>query len=102
MYINKLKAIRILHTLEKKSDLSTAEKLIKCFSDSYPKLYGISNLTYTFHCVSKHLVDDVRKHGSLCCHSMFSAESCLGFVNSAMHGTRGFAHQYIKCNKNQF
>ena len=90
-------AIRILHFVTDKTQIKTAQKLLNCFAESYYQLYGGDTcLTFTFHCVVKHLVDDVIKHGSLCGHSMFSLENSLGFFKKTLNGTRGFSNQFIK------
>lgn len=68
------------------------------FSKWFLVYYGEENRTYTFHCISKHLVDDVKLHGSLISHSMFSAESSLGYFRRCLNGTRGLNNQYIKRN----
>lgn len=73
-----------------------AGKLLKVFSKWYIKYYGQNNLTYTLHCLTKHLVDDVKLHGSLIGHSMFSVESCLGFYRNSLNGTRGLDSQFLK------
>ena len=78
------------------SNIEQARILLSCFSSSYITLYGEKHLSFTFHCLSKHLVDDVLHHGSLSSHSMFSLESTLGFLSRAVHGTRGFSNQYSK------
>ena len=51
---------------------------------------------FTFHCVSKHLINDVKLHGSLIGHSMFGLEGCLGYLRKTLKGTRGLDSQYIK------
>lgn len=66
------------------------------FSKWYIEYYGKDNLTFTFHCVSKHLIQDVKQHGSLLGHSMFSVESSLGYFKASLNGTRGFDSQYLK------
>jgi hypothetical protein len=86
----------MLHYIQDISNIEKAEKLLKEFSISYIKLYGEGNLTYTFHCLTKHLIDDVTKHGSLAMHSMFSFEGELGHSKESLNGTRGLANQYIK------
>ena len=52
--------------------------------------------SFTFHLTTKHLLDDVKKHGSLIGHSMFSLEGSLGFFNSTLHGNDNLSEQYIK------
>ena len=77
-------------------NIEHARGLLHCWPRTYIELYGEKHLTFTFHLVSKHLVDDVIHHGSLTSHSMFSFESTLGFISKAVHGTRGFSQQYAK------
>ena len=76
--------------------IALAEILISKWSESYVRLYGDYNCTFNFHIVSQHLIQDVRAHGSLIGHNMFSFESLLGFLLPAIHGTQGLAEQYIK------
>ena len=90
-------AIRLLHRVEEENDINLARKLIDCFSDSFCHLYdGNSRLTYTFHSVAHHLVDDVIKHGSLVGHSMFSIEGTFGLLIRSLNGTRGLTKQMIE------
>jgi hypothetical protein len=69
------------------------------WSESYIRLYGDYNCTFNYHIVSQHLIQDVKAHGSLIGHNMFSFESMLGFLLPAVHGTLGLADQYIKSKK---
>ena len=63
-------------------------------------IYGGNEcLTYTFHTVVKHLVDDVLMHGSLISHSMFSVEGAFGTLKKTLHGTIGFSTQFIDSKK---
>ena len=87
----------MFHQLKKPSDIDNAETLIDTFGKCFIKYYGDQNLTFTFHCVTKHLITDVKLHGSLSCHSMFSAESSLGYFRKKLNGTRGLDNQYLKC-----
>ena len=92
----KLQAIRILHRFEDEEQLVKARRLVACFSESFCRLYdGNKNLTFTFHCVTQHLVDNASKHGSLVGHSMFSTEGAFGFLIRSLNGTRGFSKQII-------
>lgn len=68
------------------------------WNESYIRLYGDYNCTFNYHIVSRHLIEDVRAHGSIIGHNMFSFESLLGFLIPAIHGTVGLAEQYIKSN----
>lgn len=88
-----------MHKCPSETELSKAEKLLSIFSKWYIKYYGDENLTYTFHCISKHLIEDVKRHGSLCGHSMFSVESCLGYYRKSLNGTRGLDSQFMKSLK---
>ena len=72
-----------------------AKILISKWSDSYVRLYGDYYCTFNFHIVSQHLIQDVKRHGSLIGHNMFSFESLLGFLLPAIHGSQGLAEQYI-------
>ena len=58
----------MLHQLRELDDLQNSKNLIDIFSKHFISYYGQENLTFTFHCVTKHLVDDVKLHGSLMSH----------------------------------
>ena len=79
-----------------KSEIPSAKLLLDFFSESYVRLYGLSSSIFTFHIISKHLIEDVVRHGSLSSHSMFSLEGCLGYFRSSLNGTRGFSNQFIR------
>jgi hypothetical protein len=93
--IHFFKAIKLLHNATP-LNIEHARGLLHCWSRTYIELYGEKHLSFTFHLISKHLVDDVINHGSLISHSMFSLESVLGYLGKAIHGTRGFSKQYAK------
>ena len=94
-----IKGIRILHRCVDMAALSNARKLIDNFSNSYCTLNGGNTcLTYTFHCVSHHIADDVERHGSLVGHSMFSIEGTFGHFIRSLNGTRGFSNQILTSN----
>ena len=61
------------------------------------KLFGSFNCTLTFHLLTKHLIEDVRKHGSLVGHSAYSLEGTQGLLVQSLNGTVGFSHQMIRC-----
>jgi hypothetical protein len=89
-----LLAIKLLYkTTQEKIEL--AQVLLEKFCESYPRLYGQNNLTYNYHVISNHLIDDVKSHGSLIGHSMNSFESLFGFLLNSVHGTRGIGNQYV-------
>ena len=88
-------AIKKLHYLKDKSQIAVARELLDCFSSTYVTLYGKTSCTFTFHVLSKHLINNVIQHGSLCTHSMFSLEGNLGYIEKSLSGTRGFSKQYI-------
>lgn len=89
-------AIKLIHKIDKNSDILLAEKLIETFVKQYIHLYGNEVQTFSLHCIEHHLISDVRNHGSLASHSMFALESTLGSLKSTLNGTRGFSSQYIK------
>lgn len=71
---------------------------MRYFETNFPKVLGTGVLTYTFHCLTKHLVSDCAEHGSLVGHFMFSLEGTLGHYRKHLNGTRGLSKQYIKSN----
>jgi hypothetical protein len=77
--------------------VKVAEKLLEIFERSFVSLYGEFHCTLTFHLVTKHHVDDVRKHGSSVGHSAYSLEGTQGLLVQALNGTTGFSNQMIKC-----
>ena len=76
--------------------MKDAEYLIDLFRSSFTTLYGQENQSYTFHCITRHLVKDAKKHGSLVSHSLFSLEGCIGLFNITLNGTVNLSHAYIK------
>ena len=84
-----------MHQVKDRSDIQKAKVLIETFGKCFIKYYGDQNLTFTFHLVTKHLINDVLLHGSLSFHSMFSAESSLGYFRRKINGTRGLDTQYL-------
>ena len=87
----------MLHRVENEQDICNARQLIDCFANSFCRLYDGSNrLTFTFHCIAHHLVDDVVRHGSLVGHSMFSIEGAFGVLIRSLNGTRGLTKQIIE------
>jgi hypothetical protein len=68
-----IKAIRILYKLQN-NKIQVAKILLAVFEKSFTKLYGRHNQSYTYHCVTKHLINDVKLHGSLVGHSLFALE----------------------------
>jgi hypothetical protein len=83
-------------------NIEVAEKLLRIFEISYVKLYGAFNCTLTYHLLTKHLISDVRKHGSLVGHSAYSLEGTQGLLLKALSGTRSFSNQMIRCTFNFF
>ena len=74
-----------------------AEKLLKIFESSYVKLFGAFNCTLAFHLITKHLIEDVKKHGSLVGHHAYSLEGTQGLLVKSLNGTLGFSNQMIRC-----
>ena len=84
-----------MHSIKSDKDISTAELMINEFVSSTPLLYGNDTLTFNLHRL-RHLVQDVKNHGSLSFHSLFAPESFLGYFKRKIHGTRGLNTQYVK------
>ena len=80
------------------SNLEFADVLLELFRMTSIRRCDKDIESFTFHLITKHLVDDVKKHGSLIGHSMFSLEGSLGFFNSTLHGNVNLSEQYIKSN----
>ena len=91
--------MRLLYIVNDDAQLVKALLFLKAFEKSVVQIYGIYIQTYNLHVFVKHIEYDVRQHGSLKCHSMFSFEGSLGQIKKAVHGTRGFAEQFIKSIK---
>ncbi len=85
-----------MYDFREKNSIEHAQQLIEYFSSTYHKLFGKAVKTYTYHCVSKHLVDDCVKHGSLMNHTMFSLESVLGHFESSLNENKGLHSQFVK------
>lgn len=96
--IKSIKMVRMLHYITDSTEnvIRSSKDVLDYFVKDYIKLYGVDHQSFTLHCISKHLIDDVKAHGSLIGHSMFHVESSFGYYKSRINGTRGFAGQYIK------
>jgi hypothetical protein len=70
---------------------------MKIFESSYVRLFGAFNCTLTFHLLTKHLIADVKKHGSLVGHHAYSLEGTQGLLVNSLNGTVGFSNQMIRC-----
>ena len=66
------------------------------FAESYVRLYTDFHCTFNFHIITKHLIDDVKMHGSLVGHTMYSFESLFGYLKPTIHGTSSLGEQYLK------
>lgn len=60
-----------------------AEKLFLEFVERFPEIYGVENVTYTVHSLI-HVINDVKKFGTLDSYSAFSFESKLGEIKSLL------------------
>jgi hypothetical protein len=76
-----VKAIRILYKL-KNNEIQIAKELLAVFEKKFSLLYGEHNQSYTYHCVTKHLINDVKQHGSLAGHSLFALEGMEKYLKS--------------------
>ena len=84
-----------MHTVKNDENLKIAEKLLAEFVFQFPKLYGESSMVFNIHTL-RHLIQDVKRHGSLSQHSMFSVEGSLGYFKNKLHGTRNLSSQLVK------
>ena len=91
-----IKATKLLY-IENEENIVIAEKLLKIFESSYVRLFGAFNCTLTFHLLTKHLIEDVKRHGSLVGHHAYSLEGTQGLLVNSLNGTVGFSNQMIKC-----
>ena len=66
------------------------------FAESNVRLYTDFHCTFNFHIITKHLIDDVKMHGSLVGHTMYSFESLFGYLKPTIHGTSSLGEQYLK------
>ena len=71
------------------------KKILAEFVFQFPKLYGESSIVFNIHTL-RHLIQDVKRHGSLSQHSMFSLESSLVYFKNKLHGTKSLSSQLIK------
>jgi hypothetical protein len=80
------------------SVLEFSEVLLELFRMTSLQRFGREIESFTFHLTVKHLVNNVKLHGSLIGHSMFSLEGSLGFFNSTLNGNVNLSEQYVKSN----
>ena len=95
-----LKAIRALHTIYDCQQIQFASYLLKMFKETLAEFYHEQIVTYNFHVLNEHLINDATIHGSISQHSMFSLESSLGYFKRALHGNRGISNQIIESKVN--
>ena len=88
-------AIKLLYKATAQT-IELAKILLENFSESYVRLYSDFHCTFNFHIITKHLVEDVRLHGSIIGHTMFAFESLFGYLLPSIHGTIGIGEQYLK------
>lgn len=91
-----ISAIRSLYYIKNTAAIEFCEYLLNEFQTTSLDLFGEGFQSITFHFVNKHLIEDVKKHGSLIGHSMFSLEGTLGIYNKTLNGTVNLSEQYIK------
>lgn len=85
----------LLRMVKNLNDIRFAEKLLDWFSWSFNILYGEMYNTLTIHQLTNHLVNDVKLHGSLIGHSLYSMEGVMGYCKNRLNGTRGFENQFV-------
>jgi hypothetical protein len=89
--------MRELYIVKDTGIFDYCEALLKFFLKSSLKIFGDDKIqTFTFHLLTKHLIDDVKKHGSLIGHSLFSLESAAGYFKNTLNGTVNLSEQYIQ------
>jgi hypothetical protein len=88
--------MRLLYIVKDTGIFDYCESLLKLFSKSSLRVFGEEFQTFTFHLLTKHLIDDVKKHGSLLGHSLFSLESTAGYYKNTLNGTVNLSEQYIQ------
>ena len=80
-------------------EISAADKLLNIFFADFEDIYnqaGQNLHTMTWHLIEEHLIEDVKRHGSLVFHSMFSSESFLGYIKKKLHGNRSLGLQFMQ------
>ena len=88
-------AIKLLYKATAQT-IELAKILLENFSETYVRLYSDFHCSFNFHIITKHLVEDVRLHGSIIGHTMFAFENLFGYLLPSIHGTIGIGEQYLK------
>ncbi len=94
-YFIEFLAIKLLYKATAQT-IELAKILLENFSETYVRLYSDFHCSFNFHIITKHLVGDVRLHGSIIGHTMFAFESLFGYLLPSIHGTTGIGKQYLK------
>jgi hypothetical protein len=91
-----------LHIIEihnQENCIFLANNLLEKFFDNFENIYENSTAnvqTVTWHLIKEHLIEDVKRHGSLAFRSIFYTESLLGYLSKRLHGYRGVGSKFIK------
>jgi hypothetical protein len=89
-------AIRLLYEpIRNLEDLSLVETILLNYVKDLEYTFSIHAYTFTIH-AHLHLVEQVRSHGPLQCHSAFFFEGALFNIKNLLHGTTGFLNQISK------
>ena len=87
--------VRTLYEEINDKDLALCDEVIKKYIKDLEDTFTSSALTYTIH-AHLHLIEQVKNHGPLYCHSQFFFEGALNNLKNLLHGTRGFINQITK------
>jgi len=88
--------IRILYEpIKNLEDLDVSEAILVNYIKDLEDTFSIQAYTFTIH-AHLHLVDQVRLHGPLQCHSAFFFEGALSNIKNLLHGSKGFLNQITK------
>jgi hypothetical protein len=88
-------SVRSLYEPVHKAELKEIEKMINFYYESLNEYFNESVYDYTVH-AHIHLVDQVKKHGPLGCHSQFVFEGALGNLKNLVNGSRGYIQQIVR------
>jgi hypothetical protein len=95
-YASYVIAVRLLYEpIRDIQCLSLIKDIFIHYIKDLEETFSIEACTYTIH-AHLHLVDQVKLHGPLHCHSQFAFEGALFNLKNILHGTRGYLNQLSK------
>lgn len=88
--------VRMLYEpIKDKSILDSIQEIFIMYIKDLKETFSIEACTYTIH-AHLHLVEQVKLHGPLCCHTQFVFEGALFNLKNLLHGTKGYINQLTK------